>query len=123
MTPMFNPLTTATSVGVAIRYAITIIGAMLTILSIIGWLTPEQLKDLMQKVQDISVQLPGLLTAVAGLITLCAPIYAMLTKSSSDKAAKAAKAIDLKIPLAQDVVIQTPVGQPDIVVPASAKGN
>jgi hypothetical protein len=119
---MFNPLTTAPSVGVAIRYAITIIGAMLT-LSIIGCLTPEQVKDLMQKVQDISVQLPGLLTAVAGLITLCAPIYAMLTKSSSDKAAKAAKAIDPKIPPAQDVVIQMPVGQPDIVVPANAKGN
>lgn len=120
---MFNPLTTATSVGVAIRYAITIIGAMLTILSIIGFLTPEQVKDLMQKVQDISAQVPGLLTAVAGLITLCAPIYAMLTKSSSDKAAKAAKAIDNKIPVGQEVVIQTPDGVADIIVPAGRKGK
>jgi hypothetical protein len=120
---MFNPLTTATSVGVAIRYAITIIGAMLTILSIIGWLTPEQVKDLMQKVQDISVQVPALLTAVAGLVTLAAPIYAMLTKSSSDKAAKVAKAIDSEIPPNQDVLIQTPIGQPDIVVSANAKSN
>jgi uncharacterized membrane protein len=116
---MFNLLTTATSVGVAIRYAITIIGAVVTILSIIGWLTPEQVKDLMQKVQDISVQVPALVAAVAGLVTLAAPIYAVLTKSSSDKAAEAAKAIDLKIPPSQDVVIQTPVGVPDIVVAAT----
>jgi hypothetical protein len=116
---MFNPLTTATSVGVAIRYAITIIGSVVTILSILGWLTPEQVKDLMQKVQDISIQVPALLTAVAGLITLATSIYAVITKSSSDKAAKAAKQIDLKIPPSQDVVIQTPVDVPDIVVAAT----
>lgn len=116
---MFNPLTTATSLGVATRYAITIIGAIVTILGILGWLTAEQVKDVMQKVQDISAQLPALLAAVAGLVTLAAPIYAMLTKSSSDKAAKAAKQIDLKIPPSQDVVIQTPVDVPDIVVAAT----
>lgn len=113
---MTNPLTTATSVGVALRYAITIAGAMATILSIIGLLTPEQATALTRTVQDVSKELPGLIAAIAGLMTVCAPLYAIVTKSHSDKAAEAAKQIDAKIPADDQVFIPTPSGQADIIV-------
>lgn len=113
---MFNPLTTATSVGVAIRYAITIAGTILAILGILGWLTPQQ-------VDVLSTKVPELLGAIGALVAAIIPLYAALTKSSSDKAASAAKEIDKQIPANSDVVIQTPQGVPDIVVPAPAKAG
>ena len=113
---IFNPLTTATSLGVAIRYLITIAGSILAILGILGWLTPDQVQALSQKVQDISAQLPGLLAAVSGLVALIVPLYSMATKSSSDKAAEVAKEIDKKMPAESDVMIKTPGIAPDIFV-------
>jgi hypothetical protein len=117
---MHNPLTTATSLGVAIRYLITIVGSVTAILGIVGWLTPEQVAELSQKVQDISAQLPGLVAAVSGIVALIVPLYAMATKSSSDKAAEVAKEVDKHIPDSASVTIKTPEGVPDIVVPADA---
>jgi hypothetical protein len=114
---IFNPLTTATSIGVAIRYLITIAGSLLTILGIVGWLTSDQVQELSQKVQDISAQLPGLLAAAGGIIALVMPIYATITKSSTDRAAEVAKEVDKQIPERSPVVIKTPAGVPDIVVP------
>jgi len=113
---MLNPLTTATSIGVAIRYAATIVGTVITIGGVLNWLTPQQ-------VDELSRQVPELFAALTALLTLLIPLYAIVTKSSSDKAAEAAKEIDKQIPPSQDVVIQTPVGQPDIVVPAAPKSG
>lgn len=106
---MFNPLTTATSLGVAIRYAITIVGTVLAILGILGWLTPAQ-------VDALSTKVPELLGAIGALVAAIIPLYAAFTKSSSDKAAEAAKQIDDKIPAGYTVHIPTPPGVPDIVV-------
>ncbi|MCZ4501021.1 MAG: hypothetical protein JWQ74_3576 [Marmoricola sp.] len=114
---ILSPLTTATSVGVAIRYVVTIISSIIAILSILGWLTPEQVQEIARKVEQISGQVPGLIAAVAGLVALLTPIYAIMTKSSSDKAAEAAKQIDDRIPAGDTVHIPTPPGVPDIVVP------
>jgi hypothetical protein len=120
---LLSPFTTATSAGVTIRYIITIITSMLAILGTLGLLTPEQVEDVLRKVQEISGQLPALLAAVSGLIAVFVPIYAAMTKSSSDKAAKVAKEVDEQIPASAPVTIKTPEGVPDIVVPADKKGS
>ena len=44
-------------------------------------------------------------------------LYALIKRPSA-KAMEAAKEIDAQIPAKDDVVIQTPAGQPDIVVVA-----
>ncbi|NVP55953.1 hypothetical protein [Mycoplana rhizolycopersici] len=106
---LLTPLTTATSIGVAVRYLTTIVGSVIAILAILGWLTPEQAEALTR-------QVPELLGAVAAVVTAAVPLYAIWTKSSSDKAAEAAKAIDKQIPDESPVVIKTPAGVPDIVV-------
>lgn len=108
---LLAPLTTATSIGVAIRYLSTIAGSILAILGVLGWLTEDQVTALAQ-------QVPEMLAAIGALIALIVPIYATLTKSSSDKAAAAAKQIDAKLPRGDDVVIMRPGAYPDIRVPA-----
>jgi DNA integrity scanning protein DisA with diadenylate cyclase activity len=72
---ILSPLTTATSVGVFLRYLTTIISSVLTILSIIGWLTPEQVRDIGEKVRLITAQLPELLTAISGLALIIVTTY------------------------------------------------
>lgn len=106
---LLTPLTTASSVGVAIRYLSTIVGSILAIVGIMGWLSADQ-------VEELTRQVPELLAAVGALIALIVPLYATLTKSSSDKAAAAAKAIDAEVPKDAAVVIKTASGKPDIVV-------
>jgi hypothetical protein len=120
---LLSPFTTATSAGVTIRYIITIITSMLAILGTLGLLTPGQVEDVLRKVQEISGQLPALLAAVSGLIAVFVPIYAAMTKSSSDKAAKVAKEVDEQIPASAPVTIKTPDGVPDIVVRPDTKGG
>lgn len=110
LSKILAPLTTATSAGVALRYLTAMAGSILAILGILGWLSPEQ-------VEALSKQVPDLLAAIGGLAAILIPIYATLTKSSSDKAAEAARAIDREVPAQATVLIKTPAGQPDIVVP------
>lgn len=109
-----NPLTTATSVGVGLRYLTTIVGSVLTILGVMGLLSSEQ-------VEALAKQVPELLGAIGAVITLAIPIYAMITKSSSDKAATVAKEVDKEIPVNMPVRVQTPEGQNDLVV--TPEGN
>lgn len=109
---LLSPFTTATSVGVGIRYLTTIATTMIAIVGILGWLTPEQVAALTQKV-------PELITAISAVVMAAIPLYAIITKSSSDKAAEAAKQIDAKLPPAEPVEIKTPGNAPNIVVPAS----
>ena len=106
---LLTPLTTASSVGVAIRYLTTIAGSVIAILGILGWLTPEQ-SDALTK------QVPEVLAAMGALIAAAVPLYAIVTKSFSDKAAEAAKKIDKEIPPAATVVIETPGSGPNIYV-------
>lgn len=106
---LLSPLTTATSVGVAIRYLTTIVGSVIAILGILGWLTPEQSEALTK-------QVPELLAALGALVAAAIPLYAIWTKSSSDKAAEVAKEVDQKIPADATVRIPTPGAAPDIVV-------
>ena len=107
----FNPLTTATSIGVTIRYLTTIVGTLIAILGILNWLTPAQ-------VLELSKQVPELFGAIAALIAAFVPLYAIMTKSSSDRAAEVAKQVDAQVPVTAPVVIKTPPDVPDIVVPA-----
>lgn len=106
---LLSPLTTATSVGVAIRYLTTIVGSIIAILGFVGWLTPEQSEALTK-------QVPELLAAVGALLAAAVPLYAIFTKSSSNKAAEAAKAIDKQLPKDFPAVIKTPGTAKDIVV-------
>ncbi len=116
-----NIFTTAGPVGVGIRYGVTIVTSMLAIAGVFGLLTPQQNAEIVQKINDASAQLPALLVAVSGLVALLTPIYAMVTKSSSDKAAEVAKAVDQLVPPSQAVEIKTPIGIPDIVVEGTKK--
>jgi len=109
LSKLLTPLTTATSAGVAIRYLSTIVGSVLAILGVLGLLSPAQ-------VDALTTQVPELLAAVGALIAVLVPLYATLTKSSSDKAAEAAKQIDAKVPKEAQVIIKTSGGKPDIVV-------
>lgn len=106
---LLSPLTTASSIGVAIRYLTTIAGSIIAILGILGWLTPEQSEALTK-------QVPELLAAIGALVAAAIPLYAIWTKSSSDKAAEVAKEVDKKIPPEATVRIPTPGAAPDIVV-------
>lgn len=109
-----NPLTTATSLGVAVRYGTTIVTTVLAILGALNWLDRDQ-------VLALSKQVPELLGALAGAIALALATYATITKSSSDKAAVTAKEIDKEIPADESVTIKTPSGKPDIKVTPSGK--
>lgn len=108
---ILSPLTTATSAGVTARYVISMISAVIAILGSLKYLSPEQ-------VDVLTEQLPAFVSALFGLVALVIPIYAAFTKSSSDKAADAAKAIDKELPPSAPVVIQTPGTAPDIRIPA-----
>lgn len=108
---IFKPFVTATVTGVSTRYATVIISTLLTFAGLLGWLTAEQIAALKESV-------PTLVTAVAALVAAGIPVYAAITKSSSDKAAEAAKQIDQKLPKDEPVVIQTPdPHKPNIFVP------
>ena len=112
--------TTASSTGVALRYGSTIVGAILAILGVLGALSPEQ-------VDELTRQMPILLSAIGGLVAAVVPIYATVTKSSSDKAAEIAKAVDevkplaveLMMPRAVELKTADPAPNPVIIVPAA----
>lgn len=108
---LLSPFTTATSAGVALRYITVIISSALAVAGILGLLSPEQ-------IEALNHQVPELLSAVAGLVAIFMTIYATITKSSSDKAAEAAKQIDAKVPPNVAVEIKTPGNMPDIKIPA-----
>lgn len=124
---MFEKLTafftSATAPSVALRYVSAIVGATLLILSTFGLMSKEQAADLTAQLATAGSQILVIVGAIGGLLTLLAPIYATMTKSSSDKAAAVAKEVDKQVPVSAPVVIKTPEGVPDIVVPPTAKGS
>lgn len=111
-----NMFTTAAASGVSLRYLGVIIGSALTVVGILGWLTPEQ-------IETIQNQVPSFVEAIGTLMTVVITAYAIITKSSSDKAAEAGKQIDAKLPKSEDVVIKTPDTLPDIKVAVKEDGT
>lgn len=114
LTTLANPITSPTTWGVFTRYATAVIGAVLTVVGILGWLDAAQIATIKQHV-------PDLLAALGSVMTAAVMIYATITKSSSEKAAEAAKQIDAKLAPSEPVKIETPAGQADIIVPAKVK--
>ncbi|MBR2689151.1 MAG: hypothetical protein IKE42_14965 [Aquamicrobium sp.] len=101
--------TTSAPIGVTIRYLGAILGTALTVAGALGLLDQAQ-------VDALRNEIPGFLSALAGLATFAITVYAIFTKSSSDKAAEVAKQVDAKLPAESSVVVKTPSGEPDIVV-------
>jgi uncharacterized membrane protein YeaQ/YmgE (transglycosylase-associated protein family) len=104
-----NPFTTATSIGVFVRYTTSITGALLALLVLMNWLDQETADALSQAI-------PQLVGAIGGVVALVIPIYAMVTKSMSNRAAEVAKVTDEEVPPSSTVVVKTPAGIPDITV-------
>ncbi|MBN9235080.1 MULTISPECIES: hypothetical protein [Phyllobacteriaceae] len=101
--------TTSAPVGVALRYLGTILGTVLTVAGVLGLLDQAQIDALRNEI-------PGFVSALSALATAAVAIYAIFTKSSSDKAAEVAKQVDAKVPADALVIVKTPAGQQDIVV-------
>ena len=74
-----------------------------------GWLTPEQ-----------SAVIGSNIDKIAGAVLLLGTLAYQIYAKPSKKALEVAKAIDLQIPPEQAIRIETPDGQPDIVVAASS---
>jgi len=118
---LLSPLTTAKASGVLLRDLTVIVGSILTIAGILGYLSPEQIEAIKQQINTISQNLPLVLTALGAMMAAGMSIYRTLFKSTSDKAAEAAKQIDKKLPADAPVKIETPGKQPDIVVQPKKK--
>ena len=110
---LLKPFVTSAASGVSTRYLTVIVSTALTVLGLLGWLDDSQ-------VEALKTAVPELLAAIAAVIALAVPVYATVTKSSSDKAHQAAKEIDAKVPESAPVVIKTPGAAPDIVEPAAS---
>lgn len=106
---MKNILTTAAPVGVALRYIGTITTTMITVVAMLGWLSQDQADQLIK-------MMPEFLGALSGLVMIGIPVYAILTKSSSDRGAELAKQTDAVIPPEKTIEVKTPSGVPDIKV-------
>lgn len=111
---ILSPFTTAKASGVATRDITMMIGAILAILGALGFLTPEQ-------VEALTSQAPVMFTAAGVILAGAVSTYRVLTKSSSDKAAEAAKKIDAELPASAKVEIVTPGDKPNIIVPGEKK--
>ena len=105
--------TTAAPVGVATRDLTVIIGAMLTLIGVFGFLTPEQVEAIRQEV-------PGLLAALGAVAMAGTSVYRIVAKSLSDQAAEAAKEMDRKAAQGVSTDVKTPNGA--IVASVPAKG-
>ena len=114
MGKLISIFTTAAPVGVATRDLVTAFGAILAMLGVLGLLSQEQ-------VDELTKQAPVVFTALGTLIYAAMTIYRSFAKSSSNKAAAAAKEIDAKIPKADPVVIERPGYVANIVVPPDGK--
>ena len=106
---MQNPLTTAAQSGVIIRYVTAMLGSVVALLGVLGFLSEEQVRALTE-------QAPVIMTALGSIVSGAVVVYAAITKSSSDKAAEVAKQVDAQVAPAESVTIKTPEDQPDIVV-------
>ncbi|MDI6026702.1 hypothetical protein QBK99_10920 [Corticibacterium sp. UT-5YL-CI-8] len=114
---LLKPLTTATATGTVFRDVFIMVGVLIGLLGTFGVLTPEQVEELKRTVEAISGQWPAIMGALGLLMAAGMSIYRAVFKSSSNKAAEAAKLIDEKLAPSAPVEIITPPGVPDILVP------
>lgn len=114
---LLTPFTTATASGTVFRDVFIMVGAVITILGALGIVSQEQVAALRAAVTKLSD--PAVLAAIGILMAAGMSAYRAVFKSSSNKAADAAKAIDAKLDPEEQVVIKTPAGVPDIVVPGA----
>ncbi len=105
---LLSPITSPDVIGVNVRYFLIALGPVLVAF---GVLTQEQF----DAVQAYLVN-PEVIAAIAGIITLFVWLYGVFTKSSTAKADAAAKAIDAEVPANAPVKIETPPGNPDIII-------
>lgn len=89
---------------VILRYAVAIVASLLAGAGLIG---SDALPPALQE------QLVGFILSAIAVV----PLIWALIKRPSAKAMEVAKEVDASIPKDQTVVIQTPAGQPDIIVP------
>lgn len=115
---LLTPLTTASAGGVALRDIIVWLGALLAVIGALGLLTPEQVAVIQAQLDKLVD--PKVLAAIGLLMSTAMSIYRQITKSSSDKAAEAAKAIDQEIPKNAQVEILTPGDKPNIIIQPKA---
>lgn len=106
---LLTPFTTAAAYGVATRYITVILTTAIAVLGLLNVISTEQADALKN-------QVPELVAAVSGLVTVLVAAYGTVTKSSSDKALEVAKKVDEKIAPEAPVIIKTPGSQPDIKV-------
>lgn len=111
---LLSPFTSPNSVGVNVRYLTLIITTVLTLLGALNLLSEDQ-------VEALKASVPELLAAISALIGTAVYIYGVITKSASEKADAAAKAIDSHVPADAPVRIETPKGQSDIIISAEGK--
>lgn len=111
---LLKPFTTAGASGTVFRDVVIAIGAVLTILGTLGWLSQDQVDAIMKQINVIAD--PKVLASLGLLLGIGMSWYRAVFRSTSDKAAEAARKIDAQLPASDTVVIKTPSGQPDIVV-------
>lgn len=104
---ILTPWTSPAKVGVAIRYGVVVITAMLSAFGLV----PQETIDWLRA----TAEEPELAGAVAAALGGVVVLYAILTKSRSPAADAVGKAVDGKDP----VVVITPAGQPDAVISAT----
>lgn len=113
---ILKPFTTASAGGVAAREIFQAIVVIIGIFSMLGILTQEQADALRKVADELFGQWPQIAAALATLSWLGMFIYRTAFKSFSDKAASVAKTVDADVPAAAPVIIQTPIGQDNIVI-------
>jgi hypothetical protein len=111
LSTIFKPFTTPTATGVATRDITVMVGAAMTMLSVFGILSDDQIAAIKEATS------PEMLGALGILMAGGTSAYRLLTKARSVKADEAAKAIDATVPKGAPVRIETPAGTPDIIVP------
>lgn len=105
----WNVFATATATGVAVRYISAMLGMVVAVVGLLGWIPPEQVEELRAMVPDAA-------TAVGALLSVVVTVYAVTTKSSSDKAAVVAKTVDSEVPKSAPVIVTTPDGRTSVTV-------
>lgn len=118
LSKLLTPFTTATAGGVVFRDLFIAVGAIISLLGIVGALTPQQAAELRQTVDEISGQWPQIVAAFGVIMAAGMSAYRAIAKSMSNRAAEVAKVTDESVPVDMPVRIQTPANVPDIIVPA-----
>lgn len=117
LSTLLKPFTTPTAAGTVFRDLFLAAGAVITILGILGILTPEQVASLRAAIEQISGQWPAIVAAVGVLMAAGMSLYRAVFKSQTKQEAEVIAAIREELPPQATVEIKTPGSAPNIVVP------